>query len=286
MTAVVVGDVARDYVMRVAAPDDEKARVLESWRLLGGTGANVAAQIHRLGGRVEFVSVVGDDALGGELLGELAEVGIGATHVQRRRGHSTVATIIIGAGRRSVYVDAGVGVDLTVEPSPLWARADRIFLSYAPRALTPLVEWGHGERVIVGLEAWMLDDAGFADALPGGGLVVTNAAGWNRLSSERRLAHLPVVVTDGGRPVRLIRGGEVVCAVTPPVIEVVDATGAGDAFAGALVSELVRGRPLPGALATAAAAGAFCASRPGALTGQGGPAEIAALQRGGPETHH
>lgn len=286
MTAVVVGDVARDYVMRVAEPDDEKAQVLESWRLLGGTGANVAAQIQRLGGQVELVSVVGDDAVAGELLGELAEVGIGVTHIQRRHGYSTMATIIIGEGRRRVYVDAGVGVDLMVEPGSLWARADRIFLSYAPQALTPLVEWGHGERVIVGLEAWMLDDPDFAEALPSASLVVTNAAGWSRLLSERRVAPLLVVVTDGGQPVRLIRGGEVVCAVTPPVVEVVDATGAGDAFAGALVGELVRGHPLPGALATAAAAGAFCASRYGALTGQGGPAEIAALRRKGPGARH
>ncbi|MFN7128602.1 MAG: PfkB family carbohydrate kinase, partial [Brevundimonas sp.] len=51
---------------------------------------------------------------------------------------------------------------------------------------------------------------------------------------------------------------------TPPVVEAVDATGAGDAFVAAIVVALLEGMESAQALRFACAAGAFAATRAGA----------------------
>ena len=59
------------------------------------------------------------------------------------------------------------------------------------------------------------------------------------------------------------RGVEMAWA-TPPAVEAVDATGAGDAFVAAITVALLEGMDPAEALRFACAAGAFAATRPGA----------------------
>lgn len=276
---VVIGDVARDYVIRVGVGDDEKVPVLQSWRLLGGTGANVAAQARRLGSQVQLISAVGDDSTGADLLAELDLIGIDARYVQRLRGASTFATIVMSARGRTVYVEPGVGSRISTAPTSALETADRIFLSYAPEVLPRLVGGGYGKRLVVSVEPWMLAAAGFTDSLRDVGVIVTNAAGWAALQASSPQYGGSAVVTAGSSPVRYFKNGALQMELTPPAIDAVDATGAGDAFAGALVHELANGVPLEDAVETATAAGALCATRFGAIDGQGGVAEIAAMRK-------
>jgi ribokinase len=57
------------------------------------------------------------------------------------------------------------------------------------------------------------------------------------------------------------------------VIQVADRTGAGDAFAGAMIAALARGAPLPEAVVAGNAAGSEAVSRLGAV----GPVEVEGL---------
>ncbi len=76
----------------------------------------------------------------------------------------------------------------------------------------------------------------------------------------------PVVVKRGGDGAVIV-GPDGVLPVTEGVapVEVADLTGAGDAFAGAMIAELVRGAPLPRAVVAANAAGSLAVSRLGAV---------------------
>ncbi len=63
----------------------------------------------------------------------------------------------------------------------------------------------------------------------------------------------------------------------PPRVEAVDATGAGDAFVGAIVVALLDGMTPDGALHFACAAGALAATRPGAQASLGTREEVEGL---------
>lgn len=84
----------------------------------------------------------------------------------------------------------------------------------------------------------------------------------------------PVVIKRGADGALLV-GPDGVLPVTAGIaaVEVADRTGAGDAFAGALIAELVRGTELPLAVAAANAAGSQAVSRLGAV----GPVQVEGL---------
>lgn len=83
----------------------------------------------------------------------------------------------------------------------------------------------------------------------------------------RRLLELgprSVVITLGAAGAVVADAGGVLAAPAVPVTEVVDTTGAGDAFAGALACALARGAPLADAVSAGMAAGAQAVGRAGA----------------------
>ena len=73
-----------------------------------------------------------------------------------------------------------------------------------------------------------------------------------------------VAVTYGADGAALFEDGREVARATPPRVDAVDGTAAGDAFAACLVVSLLEGRPREEALGRACAAGAIAASRHGA----------------------
>ena len=93
-------------------------------------------------------------------------------------------------------------------------------------------------------------------------LVVVNRAEYAALPDLRTAQAL--AVTDGPRGAALLRHGRQVAVATPPPVDAVDGTGAGDAFIAAAVAGLLHGLPDAELLARACAAGALAATRPGA----------------------
>ena len=73
-----------------------------------------------------------------------------------------------------------------------------------------------------------------------------------------------VAVTLGAEGAILLEDGEEVARATPPRVDVVDGTAAGDAFTACLLVSFLEGRDPPEALTRACAAGALAASRFGA----------------------
>jgi ribokinase len=98
------------------------------------------------------------------------------------------------------------------------------------------------------------------------------------------LAHrtgAPVIVTDGGAGALILEqpGGEVVTAPAPSA-RVVDTTGAGDTFSGALATRIAAGEGLRPAATFAVAAGACAVRAAGARSGMPTEAEVRALLAG------
>jgi ribokinase len=86
----------------------------------------------------------------------------------------------------------------------------------------------------------------------------------NRLEHEVVSRGKLVAVTYGAEGAALFENGTEVARATPPRIDAVDGTAAGDAFAACLVVSLLEGRDRAEALVRACAAGAIAASRFGA----------------------
>ena len=73
-----------------------------------------------------------------------------------------------------------------------------------------------------------------------------------------------MVVTEGAKGAVMYQRGVELARATPPKVTAVDATGAGDAFVGAICLALLEGMEPEAALRFACAAGAIAATRPGA----------------------
>ena len=146
-------------------------------------------------------------------------------------------------------------------------RGSRIVLNAAPfrpvdvellRGIDVLVVNQTEAAALAPLLGWPSEPAAFARA---------GAAACSRLV---------VVVTLGREGAIACRGAELVSA-RPPVVEIVDTTGAGDAFAGVLAATLDGGADLRDALRRATAAGTLACTMHGAQVASPGAAAIDAL---------
>ncbi len=75
-----------------------------------------------------------------------------------------------------------------------------------------------------------------------------------------------VIITDGPDPVLTIEAGGRISSTTPPEVQVIDTTGAGDAFRAGVVYGLVRGLPLVECVQYGIAAGSFAVGQEGAAS--------------------
>jgi ribokinase len=94
-----------------------------------------------------------------------------------------------------------------------------------------------------------------------------------------------VVVTRGGDGTELHLVGAGPIRITPSRADVVDTTGAGDAFTAALAVGLANGKPLPDAVAWASAAGAIATEGFGARGSLASEAQVDARAGAGSEGH-
>jgi sugar/nucleoside kinase (ribokinase family) len=117
---VVVGDLIYDVLARFDGPLAFGTDVFAPVHARpGGSGANTAAWLSRLGVQTAFVARVGDDPLGRMLGEELAEDGVLA-HLARDRelGTGKVVALVDGAGERTLITDRGAGENLCPDDLP------------------------------------------------------------------------------------------------------------------------------------------------------------------------
>ena len=298
MSVTVVGSINEDVVVTVDRLPGRGETVVGSAVavLPGGKGANQAAAAGRLGTGVHMVGRVGTDPAAGRQLAALADARVNVGRVLRTDGAPTgTATIPVEAdgGENLIVVVPGANAELTpadvdVESvhragvlllqleTPLAtvqaaAAATRgtVVLNPAPPQPLP-AELLARVDVLVPNEHELRRLAGAADDLS------TPA----ELAALARELPVPtVVVTLGAQGALLVPAGGPALLQAPPPVQVVDTTGAGDCFCGALSSALDRGEALPEALRFAVTAAALSTTGPGARGGLPDADAVATLLR-------
>lgn len=266
MSAItVIGSVNLDFVAtaaRLPAPGETVTGATLA-RHPGGKGANQALAARRLGADVSLVARVGADDLADEALALLAAEGVDLEQCDTDASAATgVALIAVAAGgENQIIVAPGANAAFTRDHLTAPAAGALICQLELPlETVAAAVAQASGFVCLNLAPAAPLAPAALARA----DLIVVNET--EAAFYGPALHDLPglIAVTWGARGAGLFQGGRQLAAAAPPPVEAVDATGAGDAFVGALVVALLEGQPHAAALAFACTAGALAATRPGA----------------------
>lgn len=283
--ALVVGSLVMDLSFRVPKrPEPGEVIVAESFGAYrGGKGYNQAVALARLGADVAMIGAVGSDAYGNEMLHALESEGVDTSRmVQLSEPPTSVAVPIVtpdgdvafvhapgaNAELRSNYVADLPACDILllqgevpVETSIAAARIARkrgtvVFLNPAPvHDIT---------RELLDLADLVCPNEVEAEAL----LESSGRVQHDPLSLARTLAigRQAAVITLGARGAAFVSGTNEGLA-SPPRVDALDATGAGDSFCAALTLALMEGESIVDAVRFACAAGAHAATVRGAEPG-------------------
>jgi ribokinase len=288
---VVVGSINMDLVtvaQRFPAPGE----TLLGERFLsvhGGKGGNQAVAAARLGAEVHMIGAVGDDPFGQPLCDALAEEGIHIEHVARiAHCSSGTASITVANGENQIIVVPGANAQLTPthvrNAQDVIAQADAVLVQMEVplQTVEATLRVAHQQHVPV-----ILNPAP-AQQLPTEWLQLARYITPNQhelatlLGADAsedfrvlmRQAPCPVVLTRGAEGAWFREQGEPQHQESFEV-KVVDSTGAGDTFNGALAVYLHEG--LDVAVRKACAAAALSVTQLGARAGMPRRADVDAL---------
>ncbi|WP_107852262.1 PfkB family carbohydrate kinase [Oceanimonas marisflavi] len=245
---VLLANLNCDHVLQLEAPLTGGGRLhyRDGGRRLGGGGANTGTGLCWAGHRVMLASRLGRDDTGDWLLQQAAALGLDLEYVERTDAPAGELLVLVDSrGERTIlrqprdtalparlpqgpfdclyvntdgaevatYMEAMNGHSLVISQYPRggrWTRPCRVMIASAADMGEVADPWRHAQRLAGERLEWL-------------------------------------VLTHGERGAEAISADERIC-VPAPAVEVVDATGAGDAFAGGLIHALVSGRSMADAL--------------------------------------
>ncbi|TWE09297.1 ribokinase [Rudaeicoccus suwonensis] len=248
---------------------------------VGGKGANQAVAAARMGGWVGMTGAVGADASGQQALEKLRADGVDVTGVRELPEAPTgTAWITVADGDNTIIVIAGANsqwpavpelpdasimlcqleIPLSVVEIVAERFQGRLVLNAAPSQPLP-------DSLLQRCEVLIVNEHELADLVGTPDVTSSNRAALVRAAHQLRARGAEAVVaTLGGDGAMLVDADEVTWIEPPPVAEVVDTTGAGDAFCGAFAARLAAGSTMADAARWGVAAGSFAV---GGHTAQG-----------------
>jgi len=288
---LVVGELNVDIVIRggdIVPRFGQAEQIVEDLSVnAGSSGAIFAAAAAKLGMRVLYGSVVGDDPFGHFMIAALEEAGV-ATHAIRVDPRvKTGASVMLSKGNdRAMLTYVGSIAALNErDVDPDWFRRARHLHVVSPFLMSGLRPYmptmmglAHQSGMTVSLdtnwdpeEQWQLE--GFFRDLD---LFLPNEQELRAISGERDLETAiaaqqarveTLVVKRGGRGAIGLRGDERV-ELPADCIEVADTTGAGDTFDAGFLSGWLRGMPLEACVRLGIICGGMTATQIGGFNGQ------------------
>lgn len=284
VSLICVGHAALDRIYRIEGfpPEPTKIRALEHIEVGGGMAANASVAAARLGARAELWSRVGDDQAGVAIRNGLKadKVDIRYVHAFEEARSSTSAVIVDSQGERMIITQRDTSIPAGTSWLPIervgeanavlcdlrWLEAVRVVLTRARREGVPTVldaDLGGREALpeLLGLVDYAVFSApslhefargmSDADALqqvlrhgPRHAGVTLGARGYLWAERDGRTGHQPGFHVD-----------------------VVDTTGAGDAFHGAFALGVAEGMAIEANVRRAAAVAALKCTRLGSRAG-------------------
>jgi ribokinase len=236
---LVLGDLMVDVVARAAGPlahgSDTPAEI--SFRG-GGSGANVAAWAAWLGAPVAFVCRVGDDERGRAAVAELRAGGVDVrAAIDPERPTGTCVVLVEPGGERTMLPDPGANDapselpdDLVVPGGHLHVIGYSLFRTSTRPAALAAIERARAAGMTISIDpsSWALIRPG---AIPAVDLLLPNEDEAEVLDPHPAAE---VITKMGEKGARWTDGRTTIHVPAEPV-DVVDTTGAGDAFAAGLL---------------------------------------------------
>lgn len=285
---MVLGDLVTDVVAVLAeplAPASDAAAAIA--RRAGGAGGNVAARLAELGAEVTFVGRVGDDPEGRALVRGLADLGLTvAVTVDAAAPTGTVIALVAPGGERTMVTDRGANLALTPADLPVerFAAGSHLHLSGyallhpAPRvAAIAALELARAAGMTISVDPasaapLAAGPARFLDDTAGATWCLPNLDEARLLTGQDDQRGAALALTRNYREVVVTLGAQGACwsdgarwlTVPARPARVVDATGAGDAFAAGFLHARLGGAEPAAALSAGAALAARAVGRVGA----------------------
>jgi len=284
---VVLGDIAVDIVSTLrtslARGSDAPAEVRP---MPGGSGANVAVWLARLGQRVAFIGRLGDDLFGRWLEADLAAEGVeSALTVDAGRRTAVIQVLVEPGGERTMVPDRGANAVWTGEEAPealiagadllhvvgyvmldaesrrgaleamRHARAHGVAISLDPSSHSPLARLGaEGFLSLIRPVTVLLPNRSEARVLGGGD--ESDAA------MDSLLSYASLVVIKMDREGCLAGTTRERWKIPAPQVRAINATGAGDAFNAGFLARWLASGDVEAACRAGVALGTYAATLP------------------------
>lgn len=282
---VVLGDIAVDIVSTLRAPLLRGSDAPASVRAMpGGSGANVAVWLARLGQPVTFIGRIGDDIFGRWLADDLRAEGVRPELVvDQHRNTAAIQVLVEPGGERTMVPDRGANAAWAAGdiPADLIAHAELLHVvGYAlldresqPGALAAMtIARGHGVPIsldpsshgpLAGLGA-----AGFWRLVGHPDIVLPNRQEAAVLTGSAEIksaldilhVHATTAVVKLDRDGCMATDGAQTVVVPASHTAIVNATGAGDAFDAGFLAAWCAGRGLEAACRAGVSMGTFAAT--------------------------
>jgi len=286
---LVAGAINTDLVARVAkAPDAGETVTGSSFAIFGGgKGANQAIAAARSGSPTAMFGALGDDDFGRQRRADLDGERIDTDSVSRSStAASGVALIVVEEETGQNRISYVPGATMTLTPEQARVTVDRVKPQVVLTTLEPpletliaLLDAGKqlGATIVLNatpeaigaqpllnrIDVLVVNETEAADLL---GQALAATSGEEAARSLAVLGPGTVVVTLGAAGAAVSHGGKT-ASFPAPRVDVVDTTGAGDAFCGAFAADLARGLDPFTAARTGVVAGSLATTIPGAYPG-------------------
>jgi sugar/nucleoside kinase (ribokinase family) len=269
---VVLGDVIEDIiVISDSARQLNTDNPAEINSKPGGSGANFAVWLASLGVEVELVARVGA-ADRARLTNYFETKFVIAKLEPEEQLHTGKIVVLVEGNNRTFFTDRGANEKLTAKSADL-SKTDVLYLSgYAVMSMgiqrtQQLIEKAGSVGVLIAVDPGsrsfisQFGPSEFLEAISGADFIFPNSDEYELLSKHANLAeHFPEVIVTSGE-----EGAEVLGIAKSPAfdVEVVDSTGAGDAFAAKYLAQRLAGVDVEDALRDANAFAAQAVTKPG-----------------------
>lgn len=252
----------------------------------GGKGSNQAVQAARLGADVEFVARLGEDNFGEIGTRLYAAEGVRTTYLLRTPERNTGVGFIVLDAHGDNFIILDPGANALFSPMDVERARERIENSHVviTQLEIPLETAGHALKLARQAGATAILNPAPAVQVPAELLQYADVVTPNETELRILLGRAPddpadsldlahellrmgvrnVVVTRGARGALIVTENGYHSMAADPV-QVVDSTGAGDAFNGTLATALGSGMPLEPAVRRAVAAGALACTKLGVI---------------------